>query len=66
MKNNKLKPTEKTALVYTLAATSTAAIAYATPKIIENKLSIREYHHLIVAGIIYEYIKYRRAKTSKL
>ena len=37
MKNNKLKPTVKTALVYTLAATSTAAIAYATPKIIENK-----------------------------
>jgi hypothetical protein len=35
-------------------------------KIIENKLSIREYHHLIVAGIIYEYIKYRRAKTRKL
>ena len=34
MKNNKLKPTVKTALVYTLAATSTAAIAYATPKII--------------------------------
>ena len=32
MKNNKLKPTVKTALVYTLAATSTAAIAYADRK----------------------------------
>ena len=37
MKNNKLKPTVKTALVYTLAATSTAAIAYAKSKNTENK-----------------------------
>ena len=42
MKNNKLKPTVKTALVYTLAATSTAAIAYATPKIIENKSKLNK------------------------
>ncbi|MDU2491751.1 MAG: DUF5011 domain-containing protein, partial [Clostridium celatum] len=36
MKKNKVKPTVKTALAYTLAATSTAAIAYAAPKVINN------------------------------
>ena len=36
MKKNKVKPTVKTALAYTLAATSTAAIAYAAPKVINS------------------------------
>ena len=36
MKKNKVKPTVKTALAYTLAVTSTAAIAYAAPKVINS------------------------------
>ena len=36
MKKNKVKPTVKTALAYTLAVTSTAAIAYAAPKVITS------------------------------
>lgn len=36
MKNNKIKPSVKIALASTLVATSTAAIAYAVPKIISN------------------------------
>ena len=36
MKKNKIKPTVKTALAYTLAVTSTAAIAYAAPKVINS------------------------------
>ena len=38
MKKNKVKPTVKTALAYTLAVTSTAAIAYAAPKVINSKI----------------------------
>ena len=47
MKKNKVKPTVKTALAYTLAVTSTAAIAYAAPKIITNNSESTENNFIL-------------------
>ena len=47
MKKNKVKPAVKTALAYTLAVTSTAAIAYAAPKIITNNSESTENNFIL-------------------
>lgn len=47
MKKNKVKPTVKTALAYTLAVTSTAAIAYAAPKVIASNSESTENNFIL-------------------
>lgn len=47
MKKNKVKPTVKTALAYTLAVTSTAAIAYAAPKVINSNSESTENNFIL-------------------
>lgn len=47
MKKNKVKPTVKTALAYTLAVTSTAAIAYAAPKVITSNSESTENNFIL-------------------
>ncbi len=47
MKKNKVKPTVKTALAYTLAVTSTAAIAYAAPKVIASNSESTESNFIL-------------------
>lgn len=47
MKKNKVKPTVKTALAYTLAVTSTAAIAYAAPKVMMSNSESKESNFIL-------------------